>query len=249
MKTFSLLRRPERETERSANRGAIHQAAANKAKADGIRKPLFLLEEGHRFLLPSCWECLMQDWKTMSTEERVEALKKGIDQGLSASIMAGWFLNCSRNAIIGVAHRNKLNLGNRIVVGSDGSRREISSGKAGPARRHLAGPRRRPRLVAVRAAPAPKIEAAAEAEGNGDGEFEVDTSSIADEVLPAGGGVHIEDSKDHHCKWPMWPHHMLSTERVPYADLIYCGDKPKDDKSPYCEFHTCKGTAVPVGRK
>lgn len=45
-------------------------------------------------------------WKEMALDEKVEAIKKYKDDGLSASQIASRFDGCSRSAVLGVVYRN-----------------------------------------------------------------------------------------------------------------------------------------------
>lgn len=55
------------------------------------------------------------DWKTMTTAERIEALRPLSENGMTATQMALHFTNVSRNAIVCFCHRHSLSLSARSI--------------------------------------------------------------------------------------------------------------------------------------
>ncbi len=49
-------------------------------------------------------------WEKLNREERIELIRQGIAKGMSTGKIAVWIGGCTRNAIIGLAGRNKIKL-------------------------------------------------------------------------------------------------------------------------------------------
>jgi GcrA cell cycle regulator len=156
------------------------------------------------------------------TEDRVEALKRLWNEGLSASQIANELGNVTRNAVIGKVHRLGL------------------AGRAKPA---PAAPRpRRPRATpqpGIRTAPqvrgatalAQQFEAAPEA---------APLPKPADNVVPIGQRCSIMQLNESTCRWPIGDPGR--------EDFYFCGGKAGTG-IPYCAFHARIAYQPVVDRK
>lgn len=116
------------------------------------------------------------DWKSLTKQQKEDALKHAIEANAgSASQIAGAFENCTRNSIIGRAHRSKILLPGRI--GDAALSPKVA--KARKVSRH-AKPGKRPTIARL-----------------------PQRSFAADTTAPLGS-VAFADAGDENCKWPLW---------------------------------------------
>ena len=159
------------------------------------------------------------------TDERVSRLAKLWAEGLSASQIAADLGSVTRNAVIGKVHRLGL------------------SGRAKPAGKSNAGPRRKPAARAAsrgggtngtNGAKYARSRQTARTVGNTvikvDFEEEVAfrPKPVEDLVMPVSRELDLLQLTESTCKWP--------TGDPTMPGFSFCGHSVSDDK-PYCEFH------------
>lgn len=150
------------------------------------------------------------------TDERVEALKRLWQDGLSASQIAAEIGGVTRNAVIGKVHR----------LGLSGRGQPTTTAKR--QRRQPQPAPRRPRATVSYGNLALKVEA----------EFEVEPrpQPRRDVVVPIAKRLTIEKLTERTCKWPNGD----PTE----ADFHFCGHDSLEGL-PYCEYHAGIAYQVP----
>ena len=158
------------------------------------------------------------------TDERVEALKKLWQEGLSASQIAGRLGGVTRNAVIGKVHR--LGLSGRATTSRMKSHRP----------RRVAQPQQQKRLAKPRFgqltnSPLQKLY---------QGDAEPYSPAAEELVIPANERKYIATLTENCCRWPIGdPQH---------DDFHFCG-KSKVAGLPYCEFHARRAFQPPQSRR
>lgn len=165
------------------------------------------------------------DWRTMTTEDRVKAVRPLVADGLSSTQIAACFRNVTRNAIIGLCRRQNMTLtggkewwhkvgAERRAVDTELKQREPR--KPRPPRR----PRNRLRPSVARPKVTPKQPT-----------VPVDPQPLpALEPLPASAVTFMEALDRGLCKWPLW-------DRFEGPDVSMCCGAPRDSGRPYCTDH------------
>lgn len=161
-------------------------------------------------------------WKQMTREERLQFIRDGVAARMSTAQM-GKLVGTSRNAIIGLAHRAKIQL--------------MASRKSLPANRKRRERRKPPVLKVVEAlevpvksppfapAPAPQ-KTILPARLLPKPPVEVMAKKL--EVVPVSKGIPLSALTERTCKFP------IGDPRD--ADFGFCGHD-KDIEKPYCAFH------------
>jgi GcrA cell cycle regulator len=156
-------------------------------------------------------------------DERVEALKKLWQEGLSASQIAGRLGGVTRNAVIGKVHR--LGLAGRATTSRMKSHR--------PRRTVASAPKRvqKPRFGQVGNT---ALRALYQADA------EPYTPPVEELVIPENERKYIQTLTESCCRWP------IGDPQLP--DFHFCG-KSKVTGLPYCEFHARRAFQPPQVRR
>lgn len=163
------------------------------------------------------------EWKSMTPAERADAVRPLVKEDLSASEIARHFVGASRNAVIGVVHRNGMAL----------TRRRSAPKESQPVPRPLPSGQRsaHPVLPTEPAAATPNIASPTEA---------------APPAMKASEPVLFIATVDRQCRWPLWGFHDK-----PKADAMFVCGSPTPDGRPYCTHHAEKsrGEGMPCERR
>lgn len=164
------------------------------------------------------------DWKAMTPAERADVVRPLVAERLTASEIARHFVGASRNAVIGVCHRNGL------VLARSGSMPRESR----PAPKARLSGQKREHLIATSVAMSPAASPAAPAPVAAPPPFE-----SRDPVL-------FTETVANQCRWPLWGHN----ER-PKADAMFVCGAPTPDGRPYCTHHAekARGEGMPCERR
>lgn len=145
------------------------------------------------------------------TDARVEKLKRGWSDGMSATLIAreinGEDGSLSRNAVVGKAHRLGLPSRKTVTFAARGGRiRRFNTPKSAASRRGGEAPAAPPAPI-----PAPVID-----------------------PLTLEHQLHFMSAENHHCHWPLWG------DDTPFAEKFFCGTGGCDvnERRPYCGPHT-----------
>ncbi|MER9768951.1 GcrA family cell cycle regulator [Mesorhizobium sp. M0189] len=166
----------------------------------------------------------------MSRAERIAAILDGLSRSLSTTDIAIEIGGCSRNSIIGLAHRAKLQLGPK-------QRRSKKTTAASPVATKKAAP------VKLEKAPKKTRELVIGAMKKVVAVPAVVTEPVY-EFPDAHYRVLLDDVKSGHCRYPTWGDaHRPGTETY-----FFCG-KPVRSDSPYCWHCHIKTHDTAVGPK
>jgi len=172
------------------------------------------------------------DWAAMNSAQKREALYAivSVHPELSASELAMHFLNCSRNAIIGAAHRSNGKIS--LAKPKAAIRAKAILEKASAARKLKSERNRVPRSkLATRAA----LAQATASPHPSDGTAPPDTAIILPAAPDVSHALAFIEASDSVCRWPLWG-------RFSGAEVSrICGDHTEDG-SPYCAFHRHRST-------
>lgn len=158
----------------------------------------------------------MKTWDRMNRDERIAAVRAGVADGLSTSQIAASIGNCTRNSVIGLAHRVRIEL----TFPRNGAPKKKAANKAPPKRttpvKKKAAPAKSTRMpeplttALVKRAPPPNVEPVYE-------------------FPDLHYRVHLEDVKSGQCRRPTW-----NDDKRPATEVyFYCG-KPVKSGSSYC---------------
>ncbi|MDY8108679.1 GcrA family cell cycle regulator [Fulvimarina sp. 2208YS6-2-32] len=181
------------------------------------------------------------------TDERVSTLRQLWTDGHSASQIADRLGGVTRNAVIGKAHRLKLESRGKSANGAG----EAEEAEIAPAAEAIEPEPQAPRVeiadetvvtgrfaatgaasMASSARPQSFGATALKMEPDEDVEYEIEVQSTTDaitgEIVPIARKLTLVQLTERTCKWPVGdPMH---------DDFHFCGN-PSRDASPYCEFH------------
>ncbi|TIW20625.1 MAG: hypothetical protein E5V63_31150 [Mesorhizobium sp.] len=150
-------------------------------------------------------------WNRMTREERIEAIRDGVGNNMSSTEIAAAIGGCTRNAVIGLAHRVRVELANpRPKLQKKESTARSKASKTKSARR-VAKPAKTP-------SPALKKK-----------EPEIVDVEPVYEFPDSHYKVHLERVKSGQCRRPLW-----NDDKRPGREVyFYCG-KPVKAGSSYC---------------
>lgn len=159
------------------------------------------------------------------TDERVEALKKLWQEGLSASQIAGRIGGVTRNAVIGKVHR--LGLAGRATT----SRMKSHRPRRTPAAQKMRPARPQQRFGTPASSPLRDLYRA---------EGESYVPPVEDVVIPLAERKYIQTLTENCCRWPIGDPQL--------ADFHFCGKK-KVAGLPYCDVHARRAFQPPQVRR
>lgn len=153
------------------------------------------------------------------TNDRVEVLKRGWADGMSATLIMreinGESGVLTRNAVVGKVHRLKLPSRKTVTFSSRGGRiKRFNTPKSAAPRRHERTPP---------AAPIP----------------------VVIEPLTLEHKLHFMSAENHHCHWPLWGDDTPFKEKF----FCGTGGCDVLDRRPYCTHHSRMSVNPPVPRK
>lgn len=161
------------------------------------------------------------DWKTMTPDQRADAVRPLVDEKLTASEIARHFVGVTRNAVIGVCHRNGL-----VLARSGTTPRESR-----PKTKAMPRPSGQRALVSNAASPPATailmpVKAPLAVEPSKPVLF---TATVANQ-----------------CRWPLWGHN-----EHPKADAMFVCGSPTPKGHPYCTHHAekARGEGMPCERR
>lgn len=158
-------------------------------------------------------------WDRMSRDDRIEAIRAGVRDNMSTSQIAAEIGGCSRNSIIGLAHRAKITLCTH------------QGGRAPEPKAERKAQPSKPRFAKD---PPEKEEKSARAPAPLKAALVIRKPVIVDvepvyEFPDAHYQVHLEDVKSGQCRRPTW-----NDDKRPGTEVyFYCG-KPVKSGSAYC---------------
>lgn len=163
------------------------------------------------------------EWKSMTPAERADAVRPLVKEELSASEIARHFVGASRNAVIGVVHRNGM------ALARSGQKPRESK----PAPRPLPSGQRsaHPVLPPEPAHATPTVASPPEA---------------APPTMKATKPVLFTATVANQCRWPLWDFHDK-----PKADAMFVCGAPTPEGRPYCVHHAeqSRGEGMPCERR
>lgn len=153
------------------------------------------------------------DWKSMTTVERVDAVKPMIAEGdLSASEIAERFENCSRFSVIGLVHRYSLK-GGRF-----GQERKTSPiMPQAPRVKRRSPPKRTPKPAKAKTTPKPE-------------HFALPPMPPPPENAKPISFMAAISPSVRVCKWPLW-------DEFEGPGISKCCGADRDAGQPYCDHH------------
>lgn len=161
------------------------------------------------------------NWKAMTPAERADAVRPLVEGSLSAAEIARHFTDATRNAVIGVCHRNGMVL-----------TRRRSAPKENPPKTKLMPPPSGQRAFVSNVAPPPPAV--------------IPMPAKAPPAVRPSEPVLFTATVANQCRWPLWGHH----ER-PKADAMFVCGSPTPDGRPYCPHHAeqARGEGTPFERR
>lgn len=158
-------------------------------------------------------------WQAMTTDEKVDLVKKYAKEGLSAGKIAMQFEGATRNMVIGIVHRNKILLGNAPAdkVKKIGVQKRTNSA-GNVVRMPKPKPQNKPEeLVAPVSAEIIPIKPPP-------------TEKPKRRKREKGGPISILDLDRKTCRGPV----SESFYRIDPADMLFCGNPTREDSS-WCD--------------
>lgn len=158
-------------------------------------------------------------WTDMDKIEKVSALIRLAAKGLTAAEIAARYSGCTRNAVIGLAHRNGVTFSSskgpgRTFDPANGNAKEAIAKIRKAAKDKAAAKVTRIKRVAKKASPAPT---------------ECKIINFARPPSKHAGPVHLLDLDTTTCRMPMFE----DAKQVPASEYMFCG-KSLHGNSPYC---------------
>lgn len=183
-----------------------------------------------------------QKWTDMDKIKKVSAVIRLAAKGLTAAEIAAEFSGCTRNAVIGLAHRNGVTFSNskgpgRTFDPANGNAKEAIAKVRKAAKAKAAAKVTRIKKVAKKQRPAP-------------------TECEVIKFVPAHaryiGPVHLLDLDTNTCRMPLF----VDAKQVPASEFMFCG-KSLHGAGPYClecskvafTATRSRGDSPPAGRK
>jgi GcrA cell cycle regulator len=160
------------------------------------------------------------------TDERVDALKKFWQEGLSASQIAGRIGGVTRNAVIGKVHR--LGLAGRATT----SRMKSHRPRRTPAAQKVRPQRQQQRFAGQPSSPLRDLYKTDGAEPY--------VSQVEELVIPVAERKYIQTLTESCCRWPIGDPQE--------AEFHFCGKK-KVAGLPYCDVHARRAFQPPQARR
>jgi hypothetical protein len=161
-------------------------------------------------------------WGSLSSEEKVQAVKDGIANGMTSTQIASTIAGATRNAVIGIAHRNQLAL-------PGGHRPKAQDAQGGPKRTKAANANeRQPKAPEPIAEP---VEADAAKVEPDEVDPPVAEGNVIKEIQnpePRRPGISILALERTSCRWPL----LFSYRKIAPEEMMFCGKKAVD--GPYC---------------
>lgn len=175
-------------------------------------------------------------WNQLTSDERAELVRQGVEKGLSSTQIAEWIGGCSRNAVIGIAHRRKIKLTRSLDVEAIRDRRAAS----------LAKKERKPD---DRLPPPPRVETKREAKAPAPDRLKVERMPVlrppdrpVSYSVPVLRNIPLTELTAVMCKWP------TGDPRLD-AGFGFCGNDRMPGDSPYCGYHSRLAYQPPENRK
>jgi hypothetical protein len=169
------------------------------------------------------------NWNKLDREERMQAIRDGVARKLSTTQIAAEMDNCTRNAVIGLAHRTKIPLADQH--GPQAPRKPYKPRAPKPKKEPVIRPRKpatkkRPRHQRLAPVSPEQVRAAAV-------KREARIRDLAAAELPDENfQVHLLEVCSGQCRFPQWG----DERRQPIENYMVCG-RPVKPTTPYCPKH------------
>lgn len=159
------------------------------------------------------------NWKSLTSAEKIEAVRPLVAQGMSSSQIAAQFQNVSRNSIIGLCHRTGMKLG-----GQAGRNRlyQKPPARKSPAKQH--GNKGQPKVYAIVRRASAKASLPP---------MPIPMDDETDVGVDVTSRVGFMDLTNYTCRWPVGG--------AVGSQQMFCGCRADlNSTGPYCAEHTAK---------